>query len=564
MSESTFQIRSLRTQIALVFSSFCAVLVMAVCIIAGEVLKLRLQKQAATALSIVAHNAGYLLQRNLQRQIRRAQVLASSPELREESLNSPSVRQLLQRMQQLNPYNVWIAITDVHGRVQNATGGMLQGIDVSERTWFQEALRGSYIGDVHPARRLQNLLPPSATGEPLRVVDFVTPIYQSDSGKRLGVIGIHADWAWVQVAMDRMLQGPAKDNQQSIFIFDRTGTLIYAPGGAIAPYLALGQTYPQALEEHAAPHPQLVTWKDSPQPYLTAAMRLQPPNNENDLGWWVVARQPMETAYADAHRVLWMALALGLVTGLLTAWIAWRLARHVSSDLKQLARAATTAQTAHDIDSIPLLHSNREVFQLSQALSEITHKLLRTNKEMQEQVHIRTLELQQANAELECQARTDPLTGLLNRRGFEPLAQVALALAVRSGRPLSVLILDIDFFKHINDQFGHNAGDLVLTHLAHLLHKRLRQTDIVARFGGEEFVVLLPDTDAEDALRTCHSLLRAIEETPIPQVGHITASAGLSSLRADDAGGLADMLRRADQALYQAKRTGRNRACRQD
>ncbi|MRT21175.1 diguanylate cyclase [Comamonas sp. CAH-2] len=563
MVEPPPPIRSLRTQIALVFGSFSAALAMVVCFIAGEVLKTRLQNQAGTALGIVAHNAGNLLQQDLQQQIRRAQVLASSPELWEQGLDSHSISQLLQRMQHLNPYNVWIGVTDIDGQVQNATGGLLQGTNVSERPWFQEALRGPYISDVHPAVLLQNLLPRSATGEPLRVVDFVAPIYQSDSGKRLGVIGIHANWDWVQIAMDRLLQGPAKDSQQSIFIFDRAGALIYAPGGAIAPYLALGQTYPKAMAG-AAPQPQLVTWNDRPQPYLTAALRLQPPSDENDLGWWIVARQPMETAYADANRVLWMALGLGLVAGLFAAWIAWRLARHVSNDLKQLAQAATHVQTTHDIDSLPLLHSNREVFQLSQALSEMTHKLLRANEEMQEQVRIRTLELQQANAELECQASTDPLTGLLNRRGFETQVQVALALAIRSGRPLSVLTLDIDFFKHINDQFGHDAGDLVLTSLAHLLRKRLRQADIVARFGGEEFVVLLPDTDGEDALRTGHSLLQTIEETPIPQVGHITASAGVSSLQAGDADGLTDMLRRADDALYQAKRTGRNRACRQD
>ena len=563
MVEPPPPIRSLRTQIALVFGSFSAALAMVVCFLAGEVLKIRLQHQAGTALGIVAHNAGNLLQQDLQQQIRRAQVLASSPELWEEGLDSTSVAQLLQRMQHLNPYNVWIGVTDMHGTVQNATGGLLQGVDVSERPWYQEGLRGPYIGDVHPAKLLQNLLPRSATGEPLRLMDFVTPIYHADSGKRLGLIGVHSNWDWVQNAVDHLLQGPAKDNQQSIFIFDQTGALIYAPGGAIAPYIALGQTYPKALG-YTSPRPQLVVWKDRPQPYLTAALRLQAPSDENDLGWWIVARQPMETAYADANRVLWIALALGLVTGLLTAWIAWRLARHVSDDLKQLALAATHVPTTHDMKSIPLLRSNREVHQLSQALSEMTHKLLRSNEEMQEQVRIRTLELQQANAELECQASTDPLTGLLNRRGFETQAQVALALAIRSGRPLSVLTLDIDFFKHINDQFGHDAGDLVLTSLAHLLRKRLRQADIVARFGGEEFVVLLPDTDGEDALRTGHSLLQTIEETPIPQVGHITASAGVSSLQAGDADGLTDMLRRADDALYQAKRTGRNRACRQD
>jgi len=115
---------------------------MVVCFIAGEVLKTRLQNQAGTALGIVAHNAGNLLQQDLQQQIRRAQVLASSPELWEQGLDSHSISQLLQRMQHLNPYNVWIGVTDIDGQVQNATGGLLQGTNVSERPWFQEALRG--------------------------------------------------------------------------------------------------------------------------------------------------------------------------------------------------------------------------------------------------------------------------------------------------------------------------------------------------------------------------------------------------------------------------------------
>ncbi|MDE1554942.1 MULTISPECIES: PDC sensor domain-containing protein [Comamonas] len=265
MVEPPLPIRSLRTQIALVFGSFSAALAMVVCFLAGEVLKIRLQHQAGTALGIVAHNAGNLLQQDLQQQIRRAQVLASSPELWEEGLDSPSVAQLLQRMQHLNPYNVWIGVTDIHGQVQNATGGLLQGTNVSERPWFQEALRGPYISDVHPAKLLQNLLPRSATGEPLRLVDFVTPIYQSDSGKRLGVLGIHANWDWVQGAMDRLLQGPAKHSQQSIFIFDRTGALIYAPGGRSHPTWRWGRPThkPWTIQAHV---PNWSPGKTAPNP----------------------------------------------------------------------------------------------------------------------------------------------------------------------------------------------------------------------------------------------------------------------------------------------------------
>lgn len=551
--------RSLRTQIALVFGGFSVFLAVVLCLLAGEFLKWRLQQQAATALHIVASNTATMLQQDLQQQSRRAQVLATSKELWEQGLASRGVADMLARMQHINPHNVWIGVADVHGTVQNATDHLLQGTDVSQRPWFQYAQSGPFISQVYTSQQLTQLLQKSAdaSAQALRVVDFAAPI-QGPDGSLLGVLGIHSSWDWARDAVERLQQGAAKNNQQSIFIFDKAGTLIYAPDGATAPYTRLEQTLPEAMERNS-PNANLVQWKDRAQPFLTSAVQLPTPSPANDLGWWIVARQPVEAAYADANRMLWLSLGFAGIAGLLTALVAWSLARHVSDDLKQLAQAASQIQ-AHTHASIPLLHSNREVFKLSQALSGMTAQLLRANEEMQKQVHRRTQELQAANAELQRQANTDALTQLLNRRGFDTQATLALALARRSGRPLSMISLDIDFFKSVNDQFGHDAGDSVLANLADILRQRTRQADIVARIGGEEFALLLPDTSASAAQQLAQELLESIERTPIPTVGHITVSAGVSSLRSEEASDdLHSMIKRSDEALYEAKRAGRNR-----
>ena len=175
---------------------------------------------------------------------------------------------------------------------------------------------------------------------------------------------------------------------------------------------------------------------------------------------------------------------------------------------------------------------------------------------------MRTQELHDANRELDRQASTDPLTGLLNRRGFDAQVQFAMALARRSGRPLSLITLDIDHFKLVNDNYGHEVGDLVLKSIANRLRTRLRDSDVIARFGGEEFVVMLPDTPPEAAQRIARELLAAVEDQQWPLVGRLTLSAGATALRPTLQNGTEDsdaaLLRRSDEALYQSKNAGRN------
>jgi diguanylate cyclase (GGDEF)-like protein len=161
---------------------------------------------------------------------------------------------------------------------------------------------------------------------------------------------------------------------------------------------------------------------------------------------------------------------------------------------------------------------------------------------------------------LEQETITDPLLGIFNRRFLDRRMLEEVLRAQRHRLDLSLLMVDIDNFKQVNDTWGHQVGDLVLQHLIQMLEADLRQTDILARFGGEEFVILLPHTSEEDAFKLAEKLRRIVEQTPLHRIPElrVTVSIGTSSLLpdGDDAHSL---LERADKSMYRAKREGRNR-----
>lgn len=163
---------------------------------------------------------------------------------------------------------------------------------------------------------------------------------------------------------------------------------------------------------------------------------------------------------------------------------------------------------------------------------------------------------------LEAEANTDALTGCVARRHFLELAQREIARNSRHPGALSLLMIDLDNFKHINDRYGHHIGDLALKSLAHLCRETLRGVDVIGRLGGDEFAVLLPDTSCKLATEVAERLRKAIATMEVPlddeQSMHFTASIGVSMLEHANAT-LDELLTRADRALYAAKETGRNR-----
>jgi diguanylate cyclase (GGDEF)-like protein len=155
-------------------------------------------------------------------------------------------------------------------------------------------------------------------------------------------------------------------------------------------------------------------------------------------------------------------------------------------------------------------------------------------------------------------AFTDHLTGLANRRRFERQLEREVARVERYGHPFSLLMIDIDSFKDLNDSFGHDAGDEAIRRLSKVLREGTRGIDLAARIGGEEFAVLLAETSKEGGLEVAERLRAAIKVMEIPTARHVTASFGVAECPRD-AHTAADVLKAADVALYEAKRNGRDR-----
>jgi two-component system chemotaxis response regulator CheY len=173
-------------------------------------------------------------------------------------------------------------------------------------------------------------------------------------------------------------------------------------------------------------------------------------------------------------------------------------------------------------------------------------------------------QLMQAHQQMEILAMHDGLTGLLNRRAIQEYAESEFNMTRRKERALSVILLDIDYFKKVNDQFGHKEGDHALQQAAKVLKDGLRSYDRVGRWGGEEFILVLPDTRLKDAALVAERLRSRMAETSIPlengESFSIHISLGVSCNLGWDSS-LSELIDAADQALYKAKETGRNRVC---
>lgn len=171
---------------------------------------------------------------------------------------------------------------------------------------------------------------------------------------------------------------------------------------------------------------------------------------------------------------------------------------------------------------------------------------------------MRIAELEKALEEAQSAAFEDPLTGALNRRGFDRAYEREMARARRSGSRMALVMIDLDDFKSLNDRLGHLAGDKALIHLVRVLQGAMRPSDVLCRFGGEEFVMLLPDTGIDDACTAVRRFLAEFSARVVPGAGKaMTFSAGV--VDHDPFESFDEAVRRADAATYAAKRAGKNR-----
>lgn len=540
---------SLPSQLAWRFGAVAVFVSIGLASALGWMLASEVESRDLERLRTVSRSAAMALAADVARQARNVRSIAGSATLWRDGLDSPLVLEALHRVQAVSPEDSWIGVADAQGVVRAATGGLLVGADVHARPWFSPGLQGPTLGELHEAKLLATYLPGSPNGEPLRFLDFSAPVRVD--GRTIGVLGIHGSWAWADEVVRRFAPTQASAASIETFIFDRRGRLIYAPGGRIAPFAGQRRPGPAGRDESSA-----LRWADG-RDYLTSAFAVPTVEDGFDPGWIVVTRLPADVAKVAARSVSEKALACGLLAALLAALLGRRLAFRITRPLHELSRAVGQLAPG-DVLAEPLSTGSPEVQGLARAMHGMTAKLARSNQELEARVSSRTAELQAAMQELASMAHTDALTGLLNRRGLTERARVALASARRSGRPVSIALVDADHFKKINDTHGHDVGDLTLQAIAQAMGHRVRETDAVARWGGEEFLVLMPDTDAGGALIAARALVETVAALAVPHVGHVTVSCGVATLAATDTLELAAA--RADEALYRAKAGGRNRA----
>jgi len=265
-------------------------------------------------------------------------------------------------------------------------------------------------------------------------------------------------------------------------------------------------------------------------------------------------------------------IIFSLSVAVVSAWVAWELLRNAPPDLRFSFRFTGTLFAMHALFMVArsimtfLSPGPNELLMpnLIQTFTFLCSLLLgitwtfgfvMLNGERLE------VDLKIAQVELERLAATDYLTGIANHRSFFEAGEREIQRARRYGHPLAVLMIDLDHFKQVNDTYGHAAGDRVLVETTAAIRRLLRDLDVFGRLGGEEFAILLPETDLTGSRTTAERLRAAIAEIAIDAENvslKVTISVGITLLSPDDPG-LDAVLKRADDAMYEAKRGGRNR-----
>jgi diguanylate cyclase (GGDEF)-like protein len=490
------------------------------------------------------------LQRGMFERFRELQLLARMEATADLMSGDPDrLQRVLESMQASYDKYAWIGLAHIDGVVRVATNDHFETESVGSHDWFRSGLQGPAIGDVHVNATLAERL--SDAGR--EFVSISVPVRRPD-GALLGVIGAHIRWQWADALRRDFLEPKHDGAETEIWVVSRSGQILLGPGAGKSAFSPA-----QLAAMHAAGTGTIID-EAGGKPILTGFAVDTGYRDYPGLGWIAVARRPAAVAFASVQHITATMLALGAAMALLGTVLSLSLASRVAAPIQALTNAAKLIGRDPNSTMFPRLGGPREIVQLSAVLRRL---LCRAGFAEQHTLTVKTQadeetrRLEASIASLRALADTDPLTGLLNRRTL--LARAAEA----AGRRLGIVMLDIDHFKSINDRYGHIAGDAAICAVGRTIAAQVRKADSVARFGGEEFIVLMPDIDTDELAAQAERIRSAIGQSPVrhDEVAiAVTASCGGALMEAADRD-VQGLVERADAALYEAKNRGRNRTC---
>ena len=555
---------SMRQQSAVVTALLSVATVAAITIPTAGLVYERAIERTNEEMRDLAATMAQRLDREMFERYREVRNLASLRSLGSRWREDPTeARSTLNQLQNTLPNYAWIGFVTPEGTVRASTKGMLEGMSVAERPWFRAGLNGPAALDIHEAKLLAKVLEPTPYDHPFRFVDVTAPVHD-ETGALAGVLGAHLSWSWAKDVRSQMLSAfePALETDLQVTTAD--GSVIL--GGEFG---SAGLTESQL--DLTKEGPAIFVTEQDGSDHILAAVATRGVDGYPGLGWRVIARRPKDVALAGAYQITWTILGIGLLAAICSVTCAFIMASRVTRPISQLADCADQIGRTPATALFDRQRGSADVLQLSNALRSLMRRLDYAERDADEaRDHAeRAAQAQSEEAarnqqivqSLQLLAETDPMTNLLNRRGFLRQAADVFAFFSRYKSEFAILVVDIDHFKKVNDTFGHAAGDEVIKAVAHSLLDVARQTDRVARFGGEEFVVLLREIDQSTLKAWAERARRTIEATTVVTDGkslNVTVSIG-ATIAASNDGDVEEIIRRADAALYKAKSRGRNR-----
>lgn len=553
---------SLGTQIAALGALLCFVVVLVAATIAGTSARSHSELQVKSSLQAVAGGFAERLEYRMYERYREIRNLEAIIPLDTMWTQDPAgVEAVLEQLQKTFIDYAWIGFARPDGTVAAATNGLLVGASVAERPWFIEGLKAPAVGDLHDAKLLANLLEPNASGEPFRFVDVSVPV-RDVAGQIVGVLGAHLSWEWALRTRSALLKQLPGGTQTEVWILRSTGEVILGPATGTKPL-----TDDQIAQVRRDRSSTFALGED-----LLSLRATEPYLDYPGLGWIVVAKSPLAAAMAPAEALFRTILKWGTLVALVGAVAVAVLATKLTQPVRELALDVDGFGREMQRGSIRRSDSSSDLVKLTTAVRALVRRVGSAEEALEsteKSAGDAVARLQEKNRRLgqdvdvlRTLAETDSLTGLLNRRAFNVFAGDTFNHFKRYKRGFATLVVDIDFFKRVNDTYGHAVGDEIIKLVGSIISGSVRTTDKVARFGGEEFVVLLrevePAAAAALAERIRQSVAASVLDTEAYGPVHVTISVGVAFAAETDRD-ISDIIERADHALYAAKATGRNR-----